>query len=206
MKTLADIATLLNAPLREGAQQQITGIASLEEASNSEISFLLADSYLKQFAATQAAAVIVSRRAKLPPNPKPAVLLVDDADLAVAKVLALFAPPIPRPPVGIDKAARIASDAVIAGSAAIAPSVFIGHRARIGNRSVLHPGVFIGDDTILGDDCEIFPNVVIRERITTSRTMSRSAAAFASTAPKPAPPKSATAPRSTISFKSPTTA
>src|ERR1700733_2997663 len=136
MKTLAQIATLLNVPLREGAGRTITGVASLEDAGPSDISFLLAESYLKQFATTQAAAVIAPRRIKLPLNPRPAMLIVDDADLAVAKVLELFAPPIPRPPVGIDKDARIAEGAVIADTAAIAPNVFIGPRAHIGQRSV----------------------------------------------------------------------
>jgi UDP-3-O-[3-hydroxymyristoyl] glucosamine N-acyltransferase len=166
MKTLAQIATLLNIPLRGDAQRKISAVASLEEASSSDISFLLADSYLKQFASTKAAAVIVSKRAKLLPNPRPIVLVVDDADLAVAKVLELFAPPIPRPPLGIDPDARVAADAVIADSAAIGPNVVIGHRTRIGPGAILHAGVIVSDDCLIGENCEIFHNVVIRERIT----------------------------------------
>ncbi|HMB96060.1 MAG TPA: UDP-3-O-(3-hydroxymyristoyl)glucosamine N-acyltransferase, partial [Tepidisphaeraceae bacterium] len=166
MKTLSEIASLLNVPLRGDGQRKITGIASLEDAGPGDISFLSADSYLNQFEITKAAAVIVHKRVKLPPNARPDVLIVEDADLASAKVLAIFAPPIPRPPIGIDKDARVAADAVIGDNAAIDAHVVVGHRTRIGPRTVVHAGVFIGDDCLIGEDCEIFPNVVIRERIT----------------------------------------
>ncbi|HEY7090646.1 MAG TPA: UDP-3-O-(3-hydroxymyristoyl)glucosamine N-acyltransferase [Tepidisphaeraceae bacterium] len=168
MPTLADIAAALNVPVRGTDTQgkQISAVASLTEAGPSDISFLSSDAYLKQFKSTRAAAVIVQKRVKLPANPRPAVLLVDDADLAIARVLQLFAPPVPRPADGIDKDARIAPDAVIADSAALGPFVVVGRRSRIGARSILHSGVVIGDDVVIGADCQIFPNVVVRERIT----------------------------------------
>ena len=51
-------------------------------------------------------------------------ILVEDAELAVARVLALFAPPVPRPPVGVDPAARIAISAWLGD--AVADSVRYG--------------------------------------------------------------------------------
>jgi UDP-3-O-[3-hydroxymyristoyl] glucosamine N-acyltransferase len=166
MKTLAEIAAVLNLSAPADAQRKISGIAALEDAGASDISFLTADSYLAKFKLTKAAAVIVNKKVKLPPNSRPVILIVDDADLAVGKVLELFAPPIPRPSVGIDTNAIIAPDATIADDAAIGPRVVIGHRTRIGRGTILHAGVIISDDCVVGDQCEIFHNVVIRERIT----------------------------------------
>jgi UDP-3-O-[3-hydroxymyristoyl] glucosamine N-acyltransferase len=94
------------------------------------------------------------------------VLIVDHADLAMARVAELFAPPVPRPPVGIDKSAQVAPAAKIADGVAIGPGVYIGPGARIGARSVLHANVYVGADTTIGDSCELFPNVVVRERCT----------------------------------------
>jgi UDP-3-O-[3-hydroxymyristoyl] glucosamine N-acyltransferase len=94
------------------------------------------------------------------------VLLVDDADLAMSRVLELFAPPIPRPPVGVDRDARVAASARLGEGVAVGPNVFIGERARVGARTVLHANVYVGDDTTVGPDCELFPNAVVRERCT----------------------------------------
>jgi UDP-3-O-[3-hydroxymyristoyl] glucosamine N-acyltransferase len=91
---------------------------------------------------------------------------VDDADLAVAMVLKLFAPPVPRPPVGLDPLARIDPSASIGSGVAIGPFVIVGAGAKVGSRTVLHAGTYIGDDSVLGEDCEFFPHVVVRERVT----------------------------------------
>ncbi len=141
-------------------------MASLTDASPSEISFLASDAYLRDFASTHAAAVIVHKRVKLPHDNARVVFIVDDADLAVAKVLEMLAPPVQQPPAGIDPAARIHPSASIAHNVAIAPYVIVGARCSIGPNSILHPGVIIGDDVTIGADCLLFPNVVVRERIT----------------------------------------
>jgi UDP-3-O-[3-hydroxymyristoyl] glucosamine N-acyltransferase len=163
--TLGDIAALLNCPPPPNADQRITGIAMLTEAAPDEISLLGAEKYLPQFEKTSAAAVLVSRRSQLPPNAKN-VLLVDDAELATAKVLELFAPPIPRPPIGTHQTAIVAPSASIGENARIGPNVVIADDTRIGKNIVLHAGVVIGANVVIGDDCEFFPNVVLRERIT----------------------------------------
>jgi UDP-3-O-[3-hydroxymyristoyl] glucosamine N-acyltransferase len=165
MPTVAQIAELLNVPAPPGAHAvDITGVAMLGDAGPSELSFLGSDRFLPQFKQTRAGAVLVQRRVKLPPDHARVVLIVDDADLAVARVLELFAPPVPRPAVGIDRSARVAATADIAQDAAVGPNVYIGERARIGARAVLHPNVYVGDETTIGDDCVLFPNVVVRER------------------------------------------
>lgn len=167
--TLADIAEILNTPLPKGAGATvIRGLATLVDAQEGELSFLGHDKYVKQFAATNASAVIVDKAVKLPADvtPKPVVLVVDNADLAMSRILELYAPPIPRPPVGRHHDAFVAPSASVGDGARIGPHVFIGDDCRIGRNVVLHAGVYIGASVDLGDDCEIFPNTVIRERVT----------------------------------------
>src|SRR3954470_7577712 len=166
-KTLNQIAELLGVPApRIGGDVTITGVDVLTEARETELSFLGSDKYARQFAETRAAAVLVQRRVKLPADAGRPVLLVDNADLAVARVLQLFAPPVPRPAAGVDRAARVAATAQLGEGVAVGFNVYVGERTRIGARSVLHPGVYVGDDVVIGEDCELFPNVVVRERIT----------------------------------------
>lgn len=167
MPTLAEIAQLLNCPPPPGSEHQlITSLATLEEATAEQLTFVGNEKYAAQLPASQAAAAIVQRRIKVPPDWESRILRVDEADLAVATVLNLFAPEIPRPPGGVDPAARVDPTASLGERVSIGPFVVIGARTRIGNDTVLHAGVFLGDDVVVGDSCQIFPHVVIRERIT----------------------------------------
>jgi UDP-3-O-[3-hydroxymyristoyl] glucosamine N-acyltransferase len=166
--TVNELAAMLQCPAPPSdGQRVLSGVASLEAATANDISYLASDQYAKGFATTKAGAVIVQRKVKLPAAETPPVTLtVDDAELAMGKVLVAFAPPVPRPPSGIDAGARVAKSAEIGQGVAIGPNVFIGERVRIGSRCVLHPGVYVGDDTLVGEDCELFPHVVLRERLT----------------------------------------
>jgi UDP-3-O-[3-hydroxymyristoyl] glucosamine N-acyltransferase len=166
MTTLSEIATLLACPVPSAAEHPISGIASLSEAGPDHLTFAGAERYVAQLATTQAAAAIVPKRLKVPPDWETRVLRVDDADFAVAKVLALFAPPPLTPPTGIDPTARIDLTATLAPDVRVGPYVVIGPRAKIGAGTILHAGVFIGDESVLGQGCLLFPHVVIRERVT----------------------------------------
>lgn len=165
---LSRIAAVLQLPAPSSPELLITGMATLAEAGPTDLSFLGADAYLKDFAVTQAAAVLVHKRVKLPAdrNPRPIVLVVDDADLAVARALELFAPPIAHPPTGIHPSALVDPTAVISPTAAIGPQVTIGARAVIGDGCSIYPGVRIEEDVILGTGCIIYSNVVLRQRVT----------------------------------------
>lgn len=164
--TLSQIAALLQCPVPAGEDRVITGMATLEDATESDLSFIGSDAYLPQLAQTRAAAVIVQKRVKLPSGESRPVFVVDDADLAVAVVLEQLAPPVPRPAVGVDPSAQIAPTASLGDKVAIGINVVVGQRTSIGAGTILHPGVVIGDDVRIGDGCELFPNVVVRERIT----------------------------------------
>jgi UDP-3-O-[3-hydroxymyristoyl] glucosamine N-acyltransferase len=167
MATLGEIASLIGCPPPADPQRRVTGLAALAEAGPEELAFITSEAFAPQFAGTLAAGVIVKKKLRLPPAPATSVaLVVDDPDLAVAKVLGLFAPPVPRPPGGVDPAARVAKSATLGAGAAVGPHVFVGERARVGARTVLHPGVYVGDDVVVGEDCQLFPNVVVRERVT----------------------------------------
>ena len=163
--TLKEIAAMLNCPA-PAVDMPIDGVAMLTEAGPGQLSFLGSDAYLKQFEQTKAAAVIVSRKVQLPAGSGKPVLIVDNADLAVAQVLNRIAPPIARPAKGIHGSAQGDPTAKFGADVAVGALVVIGARTTIGRNTVIHPGVVISDDVTIGDDCEVFANVTIRERIT----------------------------------------
>jgi UDP-3-O-[3-hydroxymyristoyl] glucosamine N-acyltransferase len=168
MPTLADIAAALDvpAPALPHAGRSVRGVATVEDAGEDDITFASSDSFAKGLVSSRALAVIAQKNVTVPPSFGGVILAVADADLAVAKVLELYAPPVPRPPAGVDLQARVARTATFGEGAAVGPFACVGERTRVGNRSVLHAVVFVGDDVVIGDDCELFPQVVVRERIT----------------------------------------
>ncbi|MGD0462764.1 MAG: UDP-3-O-(3-hydroxymyristoyl)glucosamine N-acyltransferase [Tepidisphaeraceae bacterium] len=144
---------------------QITGIATLADAGPGDISFLGSEAFVKQFKATRAAAVLVQKNVHIPETPGAIVLAVDDADLAMAAVLASFAQPAARPKPGNDPQAKVDPSAQIGADVSIGAFCVIGPGARIGRGSIIHPQVYVGEEVEIGEDCEIFPQVTIRERV-----------------------------------------
>ena len=164
--TIGTIAAALGQSAPGDAAMVLTGVNSLVDATATEVSFLTSDQFLKQFAQTKAALVLVPQKVNLPPGAATPVLHVDDPELSLATVLGLFAPQIPRPDPGVDPSARISAQTRVPADARIGPHASIGARVKLGARCVIHPGVVIADDVTIGDDCEFFSNVVIRERNT----------------------------------------
>jgi UDP-3-O-[3-hydroxymyristoyl] glucosamine N-acyltransferase len=161
---LRDIAAMVGCAAPPG-DVGITGVATLLDAGPGDISFLGSEKYIKQFAGTRAAAVLVKRNLPIPEASGTIVLTVDDADLAMAIVLGSFARPPSRPAKGKDPLAKIDPSAQIGPEVTIGAFCVIGPGVRIGRGSIIHPQVFLGEETEIGQDCEIFPNVTIRERV-----------------------------------------
>ena len=161
--TLAEIAKWVGGVVRGDASTRISGVAGIEEAEPDQVTWLSHDKYAAQLRVSKAGAVVAPESCGETPMP---AVLCPDPSLAIATILARFAPPVPRPPVGVHPSAAVAASVKLGRDVAIGPNVVIGDGARVGDRSVLHAGVFIGADSTLGADCELWPGVVIRERCT----------------------------------------
>ena len=135
----------------------ITGINSLDDASQGDLSFFADRKYKEGLKKTQASAILVSKET---PSFKGPQVLVSNPELAYAKVASLFAPPIPRYQ-GISNRAILHESAHIGKDVSIFPLVYVGEEASIGNDVVLFPGVFIGDRVKIGNGTVIYPNVTV---------------------------------------------
>jgi UDP-3-O-[3-hydroxymyristoyl] glucosamine N-acyltransferase len=118
---------------------EITGVAGLEHAGPSEITFLANLRYSPLARTTRAAALLVEPDA---PEFPVATLRIANPYLAFARAIEFFHPAHRFPP-GIHP------------SAVISPSAKVGARAHIGAY------VVIGDDVRLGDDSVLLPHVVL---------------------------------------------
>jgi UDP-3-O-[3-hydroxymyristoyl] glucosamine N-acyltransferase len=141
------------------AGKSIAGVATLEDATPDELSFLSNSKYESALHATQAGVVIVSQSQSVPAGK--VVLRTTDPYAAVMAAMVFIHGYRKHEPIGIDKRAVIDPSAKIGEAANIHHGVTIAANVKIGNRAVIYPGCYIARDTRIGDDCTLYPNVVI---------------------------------------------
>jgi UDP-3-O-[3-hydroxymyristoyl] glucosamine N-acyltransferase len=132
----------------------LTGVAPLQLAGPSEISFLDSARYAALLDATRAGAVIVQpdMAARVP---KGAVAVVaSSAAEAWVKVAQLFHPCAPLAP-GAHPTAFVAPGAEVCPTAEIGPFAYVGPGARIGPRCRIGAHATIEAGVVIGQDCRI---------------------------------------------------
>ncbi|MBX8550878.1 UDP-3-O-(3-hydroxymyristoyl)glucosamine N-acyltransferase [Pseudomonas cichorii] len=155
---LGQLAEYLGATLRGDQDKNITGLATLQEASPDQLSFLANPQYRKFLVDARAAAVLL----------KPAdaegytgdALLVPDPYLAYARISHLFDPK-PKAAAGVHATALIAEDAQVDPAASIGAYVVIESGARIGANVTVGAHCFIGARCEIGEGGWLAPRVTL---------------------------------------------
>jgi len=181
-KTSSQLAALVGGALEGPGDIAFTGLSSLADATEHEATFITSDAHAKLWEHSRARIAIVGNQVKSQLSNSPtnsalssastqgaqtqtrALIRVDNADLAVAKVLEIFAPPTTLPAVGAHVSAVIDASAVIGKDARIGALVSVGAGSHIGNGCVLHAGARIAANVTLGEGCVIHSNAFIDER------------------------------------------
>jgi UDP-3-O-[3-hydroxymyristoyl] glucosamine N-acyltransferase len=156
---LSDLATALECELKGDGGIEIKGVAGMEHADPTQLTFLANPKYAHKVKQTRAAAVLVSEQVA---GLAAAQLISANPYLDFARALALFYQP-PRPRPGIHSTASIALSARIGENAAIGPYVVIGENAVLGRNAVLHPHVVVYEGAHIGDDFYAHSHAVVRE-------------------------------------------
>ena len=156
---LSDLAAALECELRGDGGIEIAGVAGMEHAGSTQLTFLANPKYAHKVRQTRAAAVLVSEPIE---GLAAAQLISANPYLDFARALALFYQP-PRPRPGIHATAAIAPSARIGENAAIGPYVVIGENAVLGRNAVLHPHVVVYEGAHIGDDFCAHSHAVVRE-------------------------------------------
>jgi len=156
---LRDLAARLGCELRGNPDVEITGVAGMEQAGPTEITFLANPKYAPRLRHTRAAAVLVSEALK---TPQPASLVSRNPYLDFARALALFYQP-PQLAPGIHPNASIAATARIGEGASIGAFAVVGEHVSIGRNALLHPHVVIYPGVEIGDDFCAHSHAVVRE-------------------------------------------
>lgn len=159
-----ELASILGAELEGEAAVAISRVDPIEDAVAGSLTFIRDARRAAAWASCSASAALVTASIPVEPAPGHAVLRVPDADLALIRVLELFAPePEPVKP-GIDSSARVHPSARIDPSACVGPLCVVGARATIGANAVLVDRVSIGADVTIAPGVRCAPGVIVLER------------------------------------------
>lgn len=159
---LGDIVKELGGQLHGDPGVPITGLAPLESAAPSELSFLSNPRYQPQLAASRAACVIVAPTMRDAALARGAAIEADDPYLYFARVTQLWK--ARRAPVAgprIHPSAVIDPDAWVDPSARIGPLCVIERGVRIGPDTELKSRVTVHEGCVIGARCIVHSGVVI---------------------------------------------
>jgi len=162
-RTLREIAEHVNGTVVGNPDILISRAATLSEACEGDISFLVNRKYERQLETTKAGAIITGREI---PGVRVPLIVAKDPYFAFTQVLVLLYGQRKHPSVGISPRASIAPDARIGEDCHIHDFATIASGARIGRGCVIYPCVYIGEGAEIGDNTVIHANVVVYEKCT----------------------------------------
>jgi len=167
--TLAKLAETIGATVRGDGSAQVTACTGLEDATDTDVTFLANDKYIRRVKHTRAAAVCISPREadKLGDDAPCALLVADDPYFAFREaVVALHGyreHPHPASP-AIHEKAVVHDTATVGEGTRIHAFAVIDQNATIGKDCVIYPHCYVGPGAVVGDDCQLFPNVTVYDK------------------------------------------
>ncbi|MBA3543203.1 MAG: UDP-3-O-(3-hydroxymyristoyl)glucosamine N-acyltransferase [Chthoniobacterales bacterium] len=159
---LQELAKMCGGSIAGEAGCEITGAASLAEATPGEITFYGNPRYLAAFRKTRASAAFVPL--DFEEQIVSSQIRVEDPTKAFEQVVLRFAPRPITFPAGVHPSAVIAPEASLGKDVSIGACVVVEAGSRIGDGTRLGAHSYIGHETTIGSGCLIYPNVTIRER------------------------------------------
>ena len=154
---LHELAAALGCELVGDPEIEITGVAGMEQAGPTQLTFLANSKYAPKVKDSKARAILIQQ-----PVEHMASVLSKNPYLDFARALALFHQP-PQPAPGIHPLAYVAPTAKIGENASIGPFASVGENVTIGRNAVLHPHVVVYEGATIGDDFLGHSHCVVRE-------------------------------------------
>ncbi|MGD0201400.1 MAG: UDP-3-O-(3-hydroxymyristoyl)glucosamine N-acyltransferase [Bryobacteraceae bacterium] len=157
--TTGELAAALGCELVGNPDLEITGVATLDQAGPTELTFLANPKYASKVKDTRAGAILISQPAR---ESSITSLVSSNPYLDFARALEMFYQP-PRPQPGIHPLACVAPSARLGENASIGAFAVVGENVTIGSHAVLHPHVVIYEGARIGDDFCAHSHAVVRE-------------------------------------------
>lgn len=155
----SEIARIVEGTLEGDADPEIVGVAPLDRAASTDLSFLAHPRYLAYLPQSAAGAVLVSRALAKRGQSTGSRIIVGDVHRALAVLLPELYPEPPTTP-GIHPTAVIGPGAQLGNEVEIGPYVVIGRDVQVGDRAR------IAAHSVVGDACDVGEDVILHAHVT----------------------------------------
>jgi len=156
-KTLEQLAQFVNGKVKGDADVKISAVATLDNATASDISFLANPKYARALKTTKAGAVIIGKDL---PCTVP-LIIAEDPYYAFMQIVVLLYGHRQHKQTGISEKASVSPSAKIGSNCHIHEFATVCDNAVIGDGTIIYPNVFVGPGTKIGSNCILYPSSVI---------------------------------------------
>ncbi len=156
------VAELTGGKILNNSEVTVSSVASLEEATGKQLSFLGNSKYSPQVPKSNAGIIIIPE--DYTPEDNKCYIVCQNPSAGFSTIIDAFAPAPIEFQAGIHPHASIAKDATIGENCHIGANAVIESKATIGANTVIAAGTVIGHEASIGENCHLHPNVTIRER------------------------------------------
>jgi UDP-3-O-[3-hydroxymyristoyl] glucosamine N-acyltransferase len=157
--TAGELAALTGGQLLGSADVAVDGLAALDRAGASDLSFLVTRRYLPYFQQSRAAVVLCKPEFADEQGGPACRVVVADPQVALLAVLPMLYPEPAWTP-GVHPTAVIGRHTAWEEPVAIGPYVVLGDGVRLGRSVRIGAGCVLGDGVVVGNDVRLHPQVV----------------------------------------------
>lgn len=160
--TASQIAMLINAKVEGDPDTAVNSFGKIEEAGESQLSFLANPKYEEYLYTTNASIIIINDSLELKQPVSATLLRVKDAYSAFATLLAKYQELRQQKFKGLQEPHYISQSAKYGTDVFIGAFTYLGENVNVGNNTKLYPGVYLGDNVKIGDNCILHPGVKVQ--------------------------------------------
>jgi UDP-3-O-[3-hydroxymyristoyl] glucosamine N-acyltransferase len=158
--TAAAIAEAVGGTLAGDPTRRVTGVAPLDRATASDLSFLGAAKYAPLLESTKAGVVLISPDLAETPGAETTRIVVKRPQEALLALL----PRLYRArqaPVGVHSTAVVGAGVALGSGVSVGPYAVIGDEARLGDGVIIGAHCSVGAGVAVGERSELFPSVTL---------------------------------------------
>ena len=164
MILLKTIAKKVHGHLIGKGDMPISGISSIKEAKEGDITLLTHTSFRKYIKDCKASAIILGDDIDFNDIKDKNLITVKNPALAYVEVAKIFNKPRKKMK-GVSQLTFVSKDAKIADEVFISPYVYIDNGAVIERGVTIYPFAYIGENTFIGEQTTIYPHVTIYDKV-----------------------------------------